>query len=53
MDVDGNDAGVDSSSDIAAIEHFPPPREEGFDLSHEGGKYKVFEGLIDKISQAS
>ena len=34
---------------IAAMECFPPP----VDLSHEGGEYEVFEGLIDEISQAS
>ena len=48
MDVD---AGL--SNDVDAVSHIPPPGEEGFDLSHEGGEYEVYEGLVDKIALAT
>jgi len=48
MDID-----TGSPSDVAAVEHFLLPGEEGFDLSHEGGEYKVFDGLVHEIAQAS
>lgn len=46
------DAGY-SNDDTAAISHIPPPGEEGFDLSHEGGEYEVFESLVEDIAQAT
>ena len=45
MDVDlGNAMG---SSDI---ELDPPPGDEGFDISHEGGEHEVFEDLAQGIA---
>jgi len=46
------DAGY-TNNDIAAIVHNPPSGEEGFDLSHEGGEYEIFDGLIEDIAQAT
>lgn len=42
-----------SNDDTATVSHIPPPGEEGFDLSHEGGEYEVFEGLVEDIAQAT
>ena len=39
--------------DMTTIAHIPPPGEEGCELSHEGGEYKVLEGLIEDIAQAT
>jgi hypothetical protein len=30
-----------------------PPGEEGFDISHEGGKYEAFEGLSEQVASLS
>ena len=42
-----------SNDDIATVSHIPPPGEEGFDLSHEGGEYEVSESLVKDIAQAT
>ena len=39
--------------DTAAIAHIPPPGDEGYELSHEGGEYEVFEGLVEDIALAT
>jgi hypothetical protein len=31
----------------------PPPGEEGMDISHEGGEYEAFEGLVQKMADLS
>ncbi|KAF8233271.1 hypothetical protein L208DRAFT_1135283, partial [Tricholoma matsutake] len=31
----------------------PPPGEEGFDISHEDGEYKVFDDLVDGLAQCN
>ena len=41
------------NNDTAAIAHIPPPGDKGYELSHEGGEYKVFEGLVEGIAQAT
>ena len=38
-----------NTEDIDTIAHVPPPGDEGFDISHEGGEYEVFEGLVDDV----
>ncbi|KAF8883571.1 hypothetical protein BD779DRAFT_1417169, partial [Infundibulicybe gibba] len=30
--------------------HMPPPGDEGFDISHEGGEHEVFEELAEEIN---
>jgi hypothetical protein len=40
------DAGF-SADDVAAVSHIPPPGDEGFDLSNEGGEYQAFKSLVD------
>ena len=42
-----------SNDDIATVSHIPPPGEEGFNLSHEGEEYEVFESLVEDIAQAT
>ena len=42
-----------SNDDIATFSHIPPSGEEGFNLSHEGGEYEVFESLVEDIAQAT
>ena len=42
-----------SNDDIDAIAHIPPPGEEGFDLSHEGREYEVFDGVVEDIARAT
>ncbi|KAM6494952.1 hypothetical protein JOM56_009575 [Amanita muscaria] len=38
--------------DTDAISNIPPPGDKGFDLSHEGGEYEVFEGLAEDIARS-
>ena len=47
MDVDAGH----TNDDVAAVFHIPPPGEEGLNLSHEGGEYEAFTGLVDDIAQ--
>ena len=42
-----------TDGDMATIAHIPPPGEEECEMNHEGGEYKVFEGLIEDIAQAT
>ena len=49
MDVDAGHM----DNNIAAITHIPPPGDEGYELSHEGGEYEVFEGLVENIALAT
>jgi len=49
MDIDAGHM----DNNTAAIAHIPPPGDKGYELSHEGGKYEVFEGLVDDIAQAT
>ena len=49
MDIDAGH----TDDNTATIAHIPPPREEGCELSHEGGEYEVFEGLVEDIAQAT
>ena len=48
MDIDSG-----FSMDPTANQEYPPPGEEAFDLSHEGGEHEAFEGLANKIAQAT
>lgn len=41
MDLDADYA----SDDVDAVSYTAPPGEEGFDISHEGGEFEVFEDL--------
>lgn len=45
MDIDANNY----EEDVDTLSHIPPPGEEGFDFSHEGGEFEVFEGLTEDI----
>ena len=47
MDIDSG-----FSMDPTANQEYPPPGEEAFDLSHEGGEHEAFEGLANEIAQA-
>jgi hypothetical protein len=49
MDLDA-DRGTD---DIDAVSHTAPPGEEGFDISHEGGEFEVFEDLAVGLAESS
>lgn len=39
--------------DVAAVAHTAPPGEEGFNVSHEGGEYEVFDDLVDGLAQSN
>jgi hypothetical protein len=49
MDIDTSNA----NEDVPAISHLPPPGEEAFDLSHEGGEFEAFTGLVEDIAQVT
>lgn len=49
MDVD---SGI-GEADILAASSYPPPGDEGFDISHEGGEHEVFEQLAQGISNST
>lgn len=39
-----------NTNDVAAASQVPPPGEEGYDLSHEGGEFSVFDDLAADIA---
>jgi hypothetical protein len=41
------------ADDVTAVSHMAPPGEEGFDISHEGGEYEVFDDLVDGLAQCN
>ena len=47
------DAGFGTNGDVDAIFHTAPPGEEGFDISHEGGEFEVFEDLAAGLAAAN
>jgi hypothetical protein len=47
------DAGFGTNDDVDAISHTVPPGEEGFDISHEGGEFEVFEDLVAGLAAAN
>ena len=49
MDVDAD--GI--TDDVEAVAAMVPPGEEGFDISHEGGEYEVFEDIVEGLAQSS
>ena len=49
MDIDASC----SIDDIEAISHTAPPGEEGFDISHEGEEFEVFEDLAAGLAETS
>lgn len=49
MDLDAGFVG-DDDDDVDAISRMVPPGEEGFDISHEGGEFEVFDDLIAGLS---
>jgi hypothetical protein len=49
MDIDADH----TADDIEAVSGMVPPGEEGFDISHEGGEYEVFDDLVEGLAQAS
>ena len=46
------DAGF-GADDVDAVGYTAPPGEEGFDISHEGGEFEVFEDLAMGLAEAS
>ncbi|KAF8878306.1 hypothetical protein BD779DRAFT_1613056 [Infundibulicybe gibba] len=49
MDIDMGHTDVD----VAAASHFPPPGDEAFDMSHEGGEYEVFSEFAASLARSS
>jgi hypothetical protein len=49
MDIDADH----TADDVEAVSGMVPPGEEGFDISHEGGEYEVFDDLVEGLAQAS
>jgi hypothetical protein len=49
MDLDAN-YGTD---DVDAVSYTAPPGEEGFDISHEGGEFEVFEDVAAGLAESS
>lgn len=47
------DAGLADDDDVDAISHTVPPGEEGFDISHEGGEYEVFNDLVTGLVEST
>lgn len=47
------DTGFGTNDDVDAISHTVPPGEEGFDISHEGGEFEVFEDLTAGLAAAN
>jgi hypothetical protein len=37
-------------ADMATIYDTVPPGDEGFDISHEGGEFEVYEDLVQGIA---
>ena len=37
---------------FAAISCTAPPGEEGFDISHEGGKHEVFKDIVASLAES-
>ncbi|KAG1737235.1 hypothetical protein EDB19DRAFT_1637253 [Suillus lakei] len=44
---------IDIGVDIDDEPYTAPPGKEGFDISHEGGEYEVFEGLSEQVASLS
>lgn len=44
---------VDVGVDMDDEPYTAPPGEEGFDISHEGGEYEVFEDLSEQVASLS
>ena len=42
-----------AADDIEAVSHTAPPGEEGIDISHEGGKFEVFDDLAAGIAEST
>lgn len=49
MDID---IGI-GEGDIIAASSYPAPGDEGFNISHEGSEYEVFEDLVQGISDST
>jgi hypothetical protein len=47
------DTGFSTNNDVDAISRTAPPGEEGFDISHEGGEFEVFEDLAAGLAAAN
>ncbi len=47
------DASFGTNDDVDTISHTAPPSEEGFDISHEGGEFEVFEDLAAGLAAAN
>ena len=47
------DTGFGTNDDVDAISRTAPPGEEGFDISHEGGEFEVFEDLAAGLAAAN
>jgi hypothetical protein len=41
------------TEDVDAISYTAPPGEEGFDISHEGGEFAVFEDVAAGLAESS
>lgn len=48
MGIDANQ----SDNDVADVSYAPPPGEEGFDISHEGGEFEVFDELARGLAES-
>ncbi|KAG1724147.1 uncharacterized protein EDB91DRAFT_1239995 [Suillus paluster] len=44
---------IDIGVDFDDEPYTAPPGEEGFDISHEGGEYEVFKGLLEQVASLS
>lgn len=41
------------SGDVSAVSHTTAPGDEGLDMSHEGGEYEAYDGLIHEVAQST
>lgn len=42
-----------SADDVTAADQIAPPDEQAFNISHEGGEFKVFKNLTHEIAYAT
>jgi hypothetical protein len=49
MDID-NVLGLDPGIDMDADQETVPPGDEGFNISHEGGEFEVFDNLAEGVA---
>ena len=51
MDIDNAAIHGDADFDYSSAFNSMPPGEEGFDFSHEGGEFEVFEAFADDLAR--